>query len=208
MGHVVVIGGGNAALCAGLAAREQGGEVTVLERAPRAERGGNSAFTAGIVRFAFNDVDDLRVFVPDMTDTETTEHGYGCYTEQQFLADMARLTEYRTPGSRRARPTARVSKIRVVAVGCSRPGSSAVLCSRDRAVPAGVVVARRVSTPRFSLGMARPRSRTKVLSLSSNAAISASSMCVAKLAPARACKQAANRRCRQVSARSPGRSRD
>ena len=96
MGHVVVIGGGNAALCAGLAAREQGAEVTVLERAPRAERGGNSAFTAGIVRFAFNDVDDLRVLVPDMTDTEATEHDYGCYTEQQFLADMARVTEYRT----------------------------------------------------------------------------------------------------------------
>ena len=61
MGHVVVIGGGNAALCAALAAREQGADVTVLERAPRDERGGNSAFTAGIVRFAF---DVSMTFVP------------------------------------------------------------------------------------------------------------------------------------------------
>ena len=96
MGHVVVIGGGNAALCAALAAREQGADVTVLERAPRDERGGNSAFTAGIVRFAFDGIDDLRALVPDMTDAEAATNDYGRYTEEQFLADMARVTEYRT----------------------------------------------------------------------------------------------------------------
>ena len=37
---VVVIGGGNAAMCAALAARERGAEVLVLERAPEHERGG------------------------------------------------------------------------------------------------------------------------------------------------------------------------
>ena len=44
---VLVVGGGNAALTAALAAREQGARVTVLERAPVEERGGNSRFTAG-----------------------------------------------------------------------------------------------------------------------------------------------------------------
>ena len=48
MAHdVVVIGGGNAALCAALAAREAGAAVLVLEKAPESERGGNSFFTAG-----------------------------------------------------------------------------------------------------------------------------------------------------------------
>ena len=39
---VVVVGAGNAALCAALAASEQGARVLVLERAPEAESGGNS----------------------------------------------------------------------------------------------------------------------------------------------------------------------
>jgi len=40
-------GGGNAAFCAALAARERGARVLVLERAPEDEAGGNSRFTAG-----------------------------------------------------------------------------------------------------------------------------------------------------------------
>ena len=44
---VIVVGGGNAAFCAGLAAAEQSVSVLVLERAPEEEAGGNSRFTAG-----------------------------------------------------------------------------------------------------------------------------------------------------------------
>ena len=47
---LVVVGGGNAALCAALAAREQCEKVLVLERAPEEESGGNSRFTAGLFR--------------------------------------------------------------------------------------------------------------------------------------------------------------
>ena len=39
---VIIVGGGNAALCAALSAREQGSSVLLLERAPVEERGGNS----------------------------------------------------------------------------------------------------------------------------------------------------------------------
>ncbi len=42
-----MVGGGNAALCAALAAHERGVEGLTLERAPKDERGVNSAFTAG-----------------------------------------------------------------------------------------------------------------------------------------------------------------
>ena len=55
----MTIGGGNAALCAALAARESGAGVLVLECAPLAERGGNSRFTAGAMRVAYDGVDDL-----------------------------------------------------------------------------------------------------------------------------------------------------
>ena len=45
---VIVIGGGNAALCAALSAREAGAGVLLLEAAPRAWRGGNSQHTRNL----------------------------------------------------------------------------------------------------------------------------------------------------------------
>lgn len=45
---VLVIGGGNAALCAALMAREAGASVLLLESAPKAWRGGNSAHTRNL----------------------------------------------------------------------------------------------------------------------------------------------------------------
>jgi tricarballylate dehydrogenase len=48
-GHdVIVIGGGNAALCAALTAREAGAGVLLLESAPREWRGGNSQHTRNL----------------------------------------------------------------------------------------------------------------------------------------------------------------
>ncbi len=93
---VVVVGAGNAALCAALAAAEQGARVLVLERAPEAESGGNSRFTAGAFRCVYDDVDDLRALMPDLTDAEVGRADFGTYTEGQFFDDMGRITEYRT----------------------------------------------------------------------------------------------------------------
>ena len=93
---VVVVGAGNAAMCAALAAREQGAGVLVLERAPQDERGGNSAFTAGNIRTVFHGVEDIRKLVPDLTQEEIDSTDFGTYTEDQFFDDMGRITEYRT----------------------------------------------------------------------------------------------------------------
>ncbi len=67
---VVVVGAGNAAFCAALAAREQGATVLVLERAPEDEAGGNSRFTAGLMRVAYNGVEDLKRVMPDLSADE------------------------------------------------------------------------------------------------------------------------------------------
>lgn len=93
---VVVVGAGNAALCAALAASEQGARVLVLERAPEAESGGNSRFTAGGFRFAYNGVEDLQRLMPDLTAQEIANTDFGSYTADQFFDDMFRVTSYRT----------------------------------------------------------------------------------------------------------------
>ena len=93
---VIVVGGGNAALCAATSAAEAGARTLLLERAPREERGGNSRFTAGAVRFAFRGVDDLRDLIPDLTDQELEGYDFGTYTEEAFFEDMARVTNYRS----------------------------------------------------------------------------------------------------------------
>src|SRR5438552_612062 len=92
---VIVVGAGNAALCAALSAREGGARVTVLERAPFAERGGNSTFTAGAIRVAYRSVDDLVELVPDLSEEEKRTTDFGTYTEDQYFDDMARVTQHR-----------------------------------------------------------------------------------------------------------------
>lgn len=92
---VAVIGAGNAALCAALSAAEQGASVIVLERAPETESGGNSRFTAGAFRFVYNGVDDLKQVMPDLSEDEIRTTDFGTYTEDQFLDDMFRATQYR-----------------------------------------------------------------------------------------------------------------
>lgn len=93
---VVVVGAGNAALCAALAAAEHGVSVLVLECAPEEESGGNSRFTAGAIRCVYDGVDDLKVLMPDLTDEEISNTDFGTYPEEKFFDDMGRVTEYRT----------------------------------------------------------------------------------------------------------------
>ncbi|TMH88690.1 MAG: FAD-binding dehydrogenase [Betaproteobacteria bacterium] len=95
MYDVIVVGGGNAAFCAALAAREHCDRVLVLERAPEEEAGGNSRFTAGLLRVVYRGVDDIKRLIPDLSEQEISNTDFGAYTEEQFLDDMARVTEYR-----------------------------------------------------------------------------------------------------------------
>lgn len=84
---VAVAGGGNAALCAALAAAEAGADVAVLEAAPREEAGGNSWFTDGAMRFAFSDFPRLRALLR-LSDKEAAAVDVPPYPAAAYLSDL------------------------------------------------------------------------------------------------------------------------
>ena len=92
---VVVVGKGNAALCAALSAKDQGARVGMLEAASEDEHGGNSRFAGGVMRFAYSGVEDLRR-VTDISDEEAANSDFGTNTREDFLDVIHRLTSYRT----------------------------------------------------------------------------------------------------------------
>lgn len=95
MRNILVVGAGNAALCAAISAAENGARVTVLERAPESARGGNSAFTGGCFRTVYDGVDDISRLVPDLTDAERGSSDFGSYAAEKYYLDLCELSGYR-----------------------------------------------------------------------------------------------------------------
>ena len=91
---VIVVGAGNAALSAALSAAENGAKVLVLERAPEAKRGGNSAYTGGGFRMVHHGAADIKKVVPDLTEHDIARTDFGTYTREQYLDDLGRITQY------------------------------------------------------------------------------------------------------------------
>lgn len=77
---VLVVGGGNAALCAAISARQRGASVLVLEASPQHFRGGNSRHTR-----------NLRCMHDGPTDVLT-----GSYPESEYWEDLRQVTEGQT----------------------------------------------------------------------------------------------------------------
>jgi tricarballylate dehydrogenase len=85
---VIVVGAGNAALTAALAARERGARVLVLEAAPKEQRGGNSRFSGGIFRFAHGGMDHLRPILTEEAAHWADKVVVEAYEPDRFQADI------------------------------------------------------------------------------------------------------------------------
>ncbi|MGI9378797.1 MAG: FAD-dependent tricarballylate dehydrogenase TcuA [Methyloligellaceae bacterium] len=77
---VIIVGGGNAGLCAAISAAEQGVRVLVLESAPKIYRGGNSRHTRNFRCMHRNEKFPL-------TD---------CYDEEEYFQDLIKVTGGKT----------------------------------------------------------------------------------------------------------------
>src|SRR6516164_6824872 len=95
---VIVVGAGNAALAAAVSAKENGAEhVVVLEKAPREMRGGNTHWSGGVLRFAFDDPREIGVLLPRIEDEmEDFYDGIQPYTFDDFHGDLMRVTSGQT----------------------------------------------------------------------------------------------------------------
>ena len=94
---VVVVGAGNAALCAALSAHEGGARVLVLEKAPEEEKGGNSYFTAGGFRFAHEGLDDVRRdILTDLSEAEARQIDLPGHDRQHFYEQLMKVTRHQS----------------------------------------------------------------------------------------------------------------
>jgi tricarballylate dehydrogenase len=95
---VIVVGAGNAALAAAVSASENGAKrVVVVEKAPREMRGGNTHWSGGVLRFAFDDPREIGELLPDVEEQfENFYDGVSPYSQDDFHGDLMRVTSGRT----------------------------------------------------------------------------------------------------------------
>ncbi len=90
---VLVVGSGNAALCAAIAALEKGAKVVMIEKANEAEMGGNSRYTAGAMRFVYNSEEDILPLLKKPNDKKINLTEFGTYTKGKFQEDLYGFNE-------------------------------------------------------------------------------------------------------------------
>jgi tricarballylate dehydrogenase len=94
---VIIAGAGNAALSASVSARLAGADrVLVLEKAPEERRGGNTYYSGGLLRIAFDHTEDLLRLVPKARDLPGFVEGIEPYPMEAFWSDLRRMTDHRT----------------------------------------------------------------------------------------------------------------
>jgi len=94
---VIIVGAGNAALAASVSARNAGADrVLVLEKAPEQMRGGNTFYSGGLLRIAFDEAGDILRLIPKAKEIPGFVEGIEPYPGDAFWSDLRRMTGNRT----------------------------------------------------------------------------------------------------------------
>ena len=92
---VVIVGAGNAALCAALAAKDQGAKVLIIEKAPQSHQGGNCPYTGGGFRFVHDGLNDLLTLMT-VNNNKYSNLNMSPYTNNEFKNHMLEVTKGNT----------------------------------------------------------------------------------------------------------------
>ncbi len=92
---IVIVGSGNAALSAGIASLEKGAEVTIYEKANKILAGGNTKYTAGAMRFSYENGDQLIGLLDNPNDERIKNTNFGSYTQENFKNDLLNFNDGR-----------------------------------------------------------------------------------------------------------------
>ncbi|MGH8500775.1 MAG: FAD-binding protein, partial [Methylococcales bacterium] len=94
---VIVVGLGNAAQAAAVAAQVAGAKVLVLEKAPEKKKGGNTWFSHGAqFRHVHNGIPDEKPLLPHISESEWAKIDLPPYTKDDFYSDIMRVTRGRS----------------------------------------------------------------------------------------------------------------
>ena len=92
---IIIVGSGNAALSAGIAALEKGSEVIIYEKAEKKMAGGNTKYTAGAMRFAYDSGEQLIPLLKNKSDPRLKNTDFGSYSTKQFSSDLLNFNDGR-----------------------------------------------------------------------------------------------------------------
>lgn len=92
---VIIVGSGNAALCAGIASLEKGADVTIYEKADKKMSGGNTKYTAGAMRFSYDSGEQLIPLLKNKGDIRLKDTDFGSYSKKQFSSDLLNFNDGR-----------------------------------------------------------------------------------------------------------------
>ena len=90
---VIIVGSGNAALCAGIAALEKGASVLIIEKADKELAGGNTKYTAGAMIFNYNNGEELLPLLKNTNDKRLNNTDFGKYTKEKFSKDLLNFND-------------------------------------------------------------------------------------------------------------------
>ena len=82
-------------MSAGIGALEKGADVTIYEKADKRMAGGNTKYTAGAMRFSYENGDQLIKLLENPNDKRIKNTDFGSYSQEKFKEDLLNFNDGR-----------------------------------------------------------------------------------------------------------------